>query len=134
MKRNLWILAACLVAAAGCATSTPAFNQRVEKGRQAEHQEVLYSYLHQHFYADANFGPVAAKLQDCIRAPGASKDHFTLVADITKQGKVANIDVNPRTNTAECFAAALGKMKKLPPPPTSGKDSLPIFIEMTIID
>ncbi len=132
MKRNLWILAACLVA--GCATTSPAFNQRVERARQAEHQEVLYNYLHKNFYADANFGPVAAKLQDCIKLPGASTDHFTLVADITKQGKVANIEVSPRTNTAECFAGALSKMKKLPPPPTSGNDSLPIFIEMTILD
>ncbi len=36
--------------------------------------------------------------------------------------------------TARALAAALGKMKKLPPPPTSGNDSLPIIIDMTIMD
>ncbi len=134
MQRILWTLAACLMASAAGAGNPPTFEERAENGRKAEHQEVLYAYLHQHFYADSTFGPVSAKLQDCIRAPGASKDHFTVVADITRQGRVSNIDVSPRTNTAECFAAALGKMKKLPPPPTSGNDSLPIIIDMTIMD
>ncbi len=127
MKRIFWIVITGLMAGAACAATAPAFNERVEHARQLEGQPVPNTYLHQKFVPVANTLLKSRQMQGCTKAPDASKERFTMVFDVTREGKVADIDYQPRTNTAQCLAAVWAAAK-LPPPPAGIEGGMSIYI------
>jgi hypothetical protein len=59
-------------------------------------------------------------------------DAFTLVADITRDGKLSTVDVRPATNIAFCFASGLTRISFPKPPRYPGHIGFPMTIEMRI--
>jgi hypothetical protein len=122
-----------LLAIPAYASSSPTFTERLERAKAVEGQPAPHEYIEKKIFAAMQTPAMKEKVAKCLKAPGTSKENFTLVADITKEGKVSGIDYQPRTNTAECLAAALSTME-LPPPPASGNASLPIFIDWILTE
>jgi hypothetical protein len=75
----------------------------------------------------------AAAMRFCfatVREPQSAS--FTLVADITPDGKLDAIDVQPATNIASCFAAGVTRISLPPPPRYPGHSSFPMTLQMRI--
>jgi hypothetical protein len=119
-----------------CQRGTPigscrAFDVRAASGKAAEQKEEFRAY-----YAAMN-GQVgdqyAATMRSCFATVHEPQtDPFTLVADITPEGKLADVEVRPATNIAACFAAGLTAISFPKPPHYPGHAGLPMVIEMRI--
>ncbi|MEO7072831.1 MAG: peptidase C13 [Rhodanobacter sp.] len=77
--------------------------------------------------------PTAAALRRCIadHAP-ADKSPFTLVADISGNGKPASIQVQPATPVATCLATWFATLILPPPPNLADAATYPIEIDVSI--
>ncbi len=125
MNRILWILAGCMVSLAALAADTHSFSERVQRAKALKEQPKPAAYIEKHVF------PALQPVQKCLEAPGTSTESFTVVADITKEGKIANVDTLPQTDTAQCFATALRALH-FPPPPVSDESGMPIVLEVTL--
>jgi hypothetical protein len=78
--------------------------------------------------------PFAAALKACIVSnTPADKSPFTVVADVSPDGKPHRIDVQPATPVANCLAASLGKMTLPAPPKLPDSVTYPIEIDISIV-
>lgn len=108
----------------------PALADRVSLAKQAELQEETRNYLRESMAPVAD--PfVAEAIRMCTNHPCASTDPFVVVADVTGEGVLSRVDYEPRTDSSECFANALARLR-VPAPPTGAQGRLPIVLEMTI--
>jgi hypothetical protein len=62
---------------------------------------------------------------------------FTLVAYVSRDGKLSAVDVQPKTAVAMCFAAQIGTMHLSPPPAspstsTASRSGYPIVVKMSV--
>jgi hypothetical protein len=128
--RSALACAVFLLAACAAQQGTPSFEGRVASARTIEEEPVARAYLERHLFPAMRTGLPGAR-QQCFSAPAASTADFTIVADIVADGSLANVAVQPATNTARCFAASFAKLR-LPPPPSPYSSRLPIFIEMEL--
>lgn len=113
-------------------TDSSLFKDRIQRARALEHQPQPMAYMKKYLFP-AMSSSLTRKLEDCLELPNANKDSFTLVADITQEGKMVDVDYSPPTNTAKCFATAF-RLLELPRRATSDNAKLPILLEMKITD
>ena len=113
------------------AADKPSFAERVAMAKELEHQGPTSEYLQ-----SAMFPAIGPELQSsmvkCMSRSGASALKFSVVADVTPEGKFIHIAREPNTNTAACLANAMGKFRAPPPPMCDYGANLPIVIEMSI--
>lgn len=106
------------------------FSERVATAKDVELQEETSIYFRNNMYP-AIGQELNQAMRECTSLPNANIEKFTVVADITQEGKFVNIEYEPKTNTAACLAKAM-KTFHSPPPPTCDSGSLPIVINMTV--
>lgn len=132
LMKNYYTAIVLLVTLVGTATANdlPAFAERVSRAKEIEKQEATQQYLKERMSQVA--GPVITEaIRICTNHPCASTDPFVVVADITQEGTLSHVDFEPKTDSSECFANALARVR-LPVPPTGAGSSLPIVIEIKI--
>jgi hypothetical protein len=125
------LLALALLLGAPQGTSGDSFATRVTQGKLVEAGNTGPAYQKQLW--DRINDPFAAALKACIvsNAP-ADKSPFTVVADISPDGKPHRIDVQPATPVASCLATSLGKMTLPAPPKLPDSTTYPIEIDVSI--
>ena len=120
-----------LFALNAAAADKQTFSGRVALAKEIEHQGPTSEYLN-----GAMFPAIGPELQSsmlkCMSRSGASALKFTVVADVTPDGKFIHIARKPNTNTAACLAAAMVKFRAPPPPMCDFGTNLPIVIEMSV--
>ncbi|MEO8998710.1 MAG: peptidase C13 [Rhodanobacter sp.] len=126
------LLALALLLGAPQGTPDDSFATRVTQGKLAEAGNTGPAYQKQLW--DQVTDPFAAALKACIvsNAP-ADKSPFTVVADVSPDGKPQRIDVQPATPVANCFALSLDKMTLPAPPKLPDSTTYPIEIDVSIV-
>ena len=126
------LLALALLLSAPQGTSADNFATRVTQGKLVEAGNTGPAYQKQLW--DHVTDPFAAALKACIasNAP-ADKSPFTVVADVSPDGKPHRIDVQPATPVANCFVISLGKMTLPAPPKLPDSATYPIEIDVSIV-
>ena len=74
---------------------------------------------------------MATAMKRCVKLPGATKDKFEVVADITRQGVFSNLAYQPESVVAECYARALSVLRAPVLPRSLGR-SLPVVFDMSV--
>lgn len=126
------LLALALLLGTPQGPSGDSFAARVTQGKLVEAGSTGPTYQKQLW--DRITDPSAAALKACIasNAP-ADKSPFTMVADVSPDGKPHRIDVQPATPVANCFTISLGKMTLPAPPKLPDRASYPIEIDVSIV-
>lgn len=128
---TLLALALLLGTPQGVATGD-GFAARVMQGRLVEAGNTGATYQKQ-LWARIN-DPFATALKACIVSnTPADKSPFTVVADVSPDGKPRQIDVQPATPVATCLATSLGKMTLPVPPKLPDSATYPIEIDVSIV-
>jgi hypothetical protein len=126
------LLALALLLGAPQGMSGDSFAARVMQGRLVEAGNTGAAYQKQ-LWERIN-DPFAAALKACIVSnTPADKSPFTVVADLSPDGKPSRIDVQPATPVANCLAASLGKMTLPAPPKLPDSVTYPIEIDISIV-
>lgn len=104
------------------------FAKRIEAGRAAEQESD---------YPTKALGQVGERLAQTMAAcfadtANASSDPFVLVADVSSAGAIENVEVQPSTNVATCFANGFSSMTLSRPPQRREGAAFPLWIEMAI--
>lgn len=107
------------------------FDMRAQLGKEAESKEEYKAYQ------PAIFSQVGNQLANVMRFCFATIYKpdirpFILVADINTEGKAESVEVQPRTNTAECFMTGFSGVSYPKPPIYSNRPGFPITMEMRI--
>lgn len=119
-----------IVVGTASANDLPTFAERVSRAKEIEQQEAPQKYLKESMSPVA--GPaITEAIRVCTNHPCANTDPFVVVADITPEGTLSQIDFEPKTDSSECFANALARVR-LPVPPTAANGTLPIVIDIKI--
>lgn len=107
------------------------FELRAELGEAVEKRAEFAAYFFEmHRRVGAHF---AVTMKSCFATTETpATDSFTLVADVTSDGRAAAIEVNPATNIATCFASGVASAAFPPPPSRSDGENFPITIRMHI--
>jgi len=106
------------------------FSERVALAEKIEEQKATAEYFKNGMYPA--IGPsLSSAMRECTSLAGASTAKFTVVADVSQDGRFTHIDYEPNTNTAACLAAAMVSFRA-PPPPTCDCGELPIVINMSV--
>lgn len=113
-----------------CNSKLPSFSERVTLAKRAEQQNEIGNYLYKEMFP-AISSNMSELMKSCLAKPNASVDKFTVVADVNEPGQFNQIDYQPRTNTASCFAEGLGSLH-LPNTKLCQCGSLPVVLDMTI--
>jgi len=112
------------------ANDLPTFAERVSRAKEIEQEESTQKYFKERMSPVA--GPVIAEaIRMCTNHPCANTDPFVMVADITQEGTLTQVDFEPKTDSSECFANAVVRFR-FPEPPTGANGTLPVVIEMKI--
>ncbi len=130
MRHIVWMVSLCSMLGVAYAADAPAFKERVRRAQAVEREAESRAYLEKHLVPA--LGAVEKQVQGCLHVPGSSKEDFTLVANLAKNGALADIDYQPRTNTAQCIAGVMGKVKVTTPPATQDAAGLPIYIHWNL--
>lgn len=113
-----------------CNSKLPSFSERVALAKRAEQQKEISSYLYNEMFP-AIGSNMSELMKSCLTKTNASVDKFTIVADVRESGRFNEIDFQPRTNTASCFAIGLASFQ-LPNTKLCQCGSIPVVLEMTI--
>lgn len=107
------------------------FAERVAIANEIESQKEAADYFFGSFFP--SIGPsLSGIMKMCLARDGASKEKFTLVANVTLSGELVDIDVEPKSNnTGSCFAKEFSTLKA-PPPPLCDCGVLPVVIVMAV--
>lgn len=70
-------------------------------------------------------------MKECLAKKNASVDKFTVVASVVEPGQFKEVDFEPKSNTASCFADGLVSFH-LPPLKLCNCGSLPVVLDMSI--
>jgi hypothetical protein len=105
------------------------FAERVAAAKQLEEQKETQDYFNERMF------PVIGKaladaIRDCTGEKKDNMDQFAVVANILSDGSFSNIDQQPKTLTAICFADAVAAIQ-VPPPPVGANGYMPIVLEMS---
>lgn len=126
----LTFLALALLAGAQPATSDT-FAARVQRAKMVEAGATGPAYQ-KPFWAKIG-NPMTDALKACLasNAP-ADKSPFTLVADITPDGRPLNVDVRAPTPVAKCLAGQFAAWTFPTPPKLSDSINYPIEIDVSM--
>jgi hypothetical protein len=107
------------------------FAERVAIAKEIESQKEASDYFFGAFFPIV--GPsMGGIMKMCLLRDGASKEKFTLVANVALSGEIINVDYEPKSNnTAACFAGQVATLKA-PPPPLCDCGVLPLVINMGV--
>lgn len=109
----------------------PTFAERVKRATEIETQKAASEYLDGSFFP-ALGSNMSGIMKMCLNREGASTEKFTMVANVSPDGGLIDIDFEPKANnTAVCFAREIGALKA-PPPPLCDGGVLPIAINMEV--
>ncbi len=124
--------ALALMLSAPQAVPDDSFSARVLRGKLVEAGVGGPAYQKQ-LWAQIN-DPVTVLLKSCLasNAP-ADKSPFTVVADLSPDGKPARIEAQPATPVARCFADGFGEIALPPPPKLPDGAPYPIEIDVSIV-
>lgn len=127
----LTFLALALLAGAQPATSADTFAARVQRAKMVEAGTTGPAYQKQFWAKIGN--PMTDALKACLasNAP-ADKSPFTLVADITPDGRPLNVDVRAPTPVAKCLAGQFAAWTFPIPPKLSDSINYPIEIDVSM--
>ncbi|MFC5436672.1 peptidase C13 [Rhodanobacter umsongensis] len=126
------ILALALLLASPSAARDDGFGARVLRGRLVEagptgaaYQKALWQQIND---------PAAAALKGCIaRHAPADKSPFTVVANVLPDGKPDQVQAQPGTPVAQCFADWLATNTLPAPPALASEPAYPIEIDVSIV-
>lgn len=113
-----------------CKSKLPSFSDRVALAKRAEQQNDIGNYLYKEMFP-AIGSNMSELMKSCLAKPNASVDKFTIVAGVKQSGQFNEIDYQPRTNTASCFAEGLASLR-LPNTKFCQCASLPVVLDMSI--
>jgi hypothetical protein len=113
-----------------CIGKPPSFSERVAIGKRAEEHKEIYNYLYKEMFP-AISSNMANLMKSCLAKKNSSVDKFTIVADIVEPRIFKEVDFEPKTNTASCFAEGLAALQ-LPTTKSCQCTSLPVVLEMAI--
>ena len=128
MRRLGLLVLLCSFATVGAAAT---FAERLKLAEKIEVQKEASEYFRRHFFPA--LGPsMGGIMKMCLDREGASKEKFTLIANVSSNGDLIDIDFEPKgNNTAACFAQEVGSLKA-PPPPLCECGALPVVINMEV--
>lgn len=113
-----------------CSSKAPSFSERIAFAKAAEKQNEISNYLYKEMFP--SIGPNMSELmKGCLAKKNASVDKFTIVANVKEPGQFKEIDFEPKSNTASCFADGLASLH-LPPIKPCSCGSLPVVMDMSI--
>ena len=118
-----------LVAASEPVNATD-FSKRVAYADSLEAKPAVLSFFRETLYPDIGSN-MSTAMRDCTSVPDANTATFVILLDITDGGMFENVAVQPMTNTAECFASAMVRLR-LPTPPSVLPRPLTLGIKMTV--
>lgn len=122
----LRFLLALIMTASGIANASE-FTERVAYADSLElRPEVLRYYRETAIGAD-----MGSAMRDCTSRPNASTETFVILLDIADHGAFENSAVEPKVNTATCFATAISRLQ-FSSPPASLPRPLTLGIKMTV--
>jgi hypothetical protein len=86
------------------------FAERVAIAKEIESQKEASDYFFGAFFPSV--GPsMGGIMKMCLSRDGASKEKFTLVANVALSGEIINVDFEPKSNnTAACFAGEVATL------------------------
>ncbi len=124
-------LCALAIALASADLYAASFAERVAMAKEIETQEAASDYFLKTLFPA--IGPdMAGMMKYCLSLPDASKERFTLVANVAQDGGMTDVDFEPKSNnTGACFAEAFATLVG-PPPPLCDCGALPVVIEMKV--
>lgn len=122
------LLACCCVRAAAAQPET--FEERRHLARILEDSEPARSYIYNKMFP-AIGSTMADAMRDCLNSSEASSEAFSVVADVSQDGRFTHVAYEPRSNTATCFATAMSSFQ-VPSPPSGGETPFPIVFVMKI--
>lgn len=125
------VVALSLFAMHAAAADGQTFSERVALAKQVEEQSATTEYFRNGMYP-AIGAALASAMRECMSRAGASTEKFSVVADISLDGKFTHIAHEPNTNTATCLAAAMASFRAPPPPMCDCGAAFPIVIDMSV--
>jgi hypothetical protein len=126
-----YVVALSLFTVHAAAADSQTFAERVALAKKVEEQSATIEYFQNGMYP-AIGSALAAAMRKCMSRAGASTVKFSVVADISQDGKFTHIAHEPNTNTAACLAAAMASFSAPPPPTCDCGAALPIVIDMSV--
>ncbi len=111
--------------------ATETFAERVALAKKIESQKEGAAYLFGSFFPA--LGPaMGGIMKKCLVTDGASQEKFALVANVSLNGDLIDVDFEPKANsTATCFVKDFGTLKA-PPPPICECGALPVTIDIKV--
>lgn len=131
MSRARLIIGLALALQVTHALAAIPFEERVKRARTAEESPALRPYFSAMGKAiEPNVRNWVATCLAKFKDPDTTA--FVIVADVIKSGEATNIEVQPRTKVADCFARAFAfaPMPKLAP--YTKDPMLPIFLQIDL--
>ncbi|GGA13172.1 peptidase C13 [Dyella caseinilytica] len=127
----LTVVALALLAGSPPATTGDTFTQRVQQAKMLEGSATGPAYQKQ--FWDKIKEPMTEALRGCItsNAP-ADKSPFTLVADISPDGRALNVEVQAPTPVARCLAGEFSVWTFPAPPKVPGSVNYPVEIDVSM--
>lgn len=127
----LTVIALALLAGAQPTTSVDAFTARVQRAKMVEAGATGPAYQKQFWAKIGN--PMTDALKACLasNAP-ADKSPFTLVADISSDGRPLHVDVRAPTPVAKCLAGQFTVWTFPAPPKLPDSVDYPIEIDVSM--
>lgn len=113
-----------------CNSKLPSFSERVALAKKAEKQKEIGNYLYKEMFPAIGTN-MSELMKSCLAKANASVDKFTIVADVKEPGRFNEVDYQPKTNTASCFAAGLASLQ-LPNTKLCQCGSIPVVLDMII--
>jgi hypothetical protein len=113
-----------------CNGKLPSFSERVAFAKRAEKQKEIGNYLYKEMFPAIGTN-MSELLKSCLSRANASVDKFTIIADVKEPGRFNEVDYQPKTNTASCFAGGLASLN-LPSTKLCQCGSIPVVIDMSI--
>lgn len=95
-----------------CALGNQAFFERVALAKKIEEQSATAEYPRNGMFPAIGHALQSTMLK-CTSLPGASTKKFSVVADISPEGKFTRIAYEPKSNTAKCLATAMEPFRAL---------------------
>ena len=120
MRRSyaIGLLAATITPLLAYGADSDAFPDRVALAKRVESQPEAAQYFKTQMYPA--IGPaLASAMRECLPPGKPSPGKFAVVADVSQEGKLVNIDYEPKLKAAACLANAMAAFHT-PPPVTCG--------------
>jgi hypothetical protein len=134
-KRGLLLRGGMCLSLACCLSTAAAEPKTFEERRHLaqaleDNSKTAQRYLYSDMYP-AIGSAMADAMLNCLKPSGVSSEPFSLIADVSRDGRFMQIAYEPQSNTAACFATAVSSFR-VPSPPPFGQESFPIVMDMKI--